>query len=147
MFKTRYYTKCCSRISFLWSRNHLYIVGFFFAILLFGSCQNPVNKNRGKKIVENIISDTRLIQIQYELCMNEISTVGITLDNCKDGIISIKKLHKKSVLNLSSLSKLRDKKIISNDTYDVYIEKLDKEFKKIRILHEKIEKEGVSFDL
>lgn len=147
MFKTRCYAKCCARISFLWSRNDLFIVGLFFFMLFFGSCQNFGNKNRGKKIIENIISDTRLIQVQYEICMNEISTVGITLDICKNEIISIKKLHKKSILNLSSLAKLRDKKIISNDAYNVYIEKIDKEFKKIRILHEKIEKEGVSFDL
>ena len=147
MFKTRYYTECSFRFSTYSSVIYSFSIYYCLIILLLGSCQNSVNEDKGEQLVESIISDIQLIKSNYSNCLSNIE-VGTEVENiCKDEVVKIRLLHKKTKGRLSVLANLKKKGILSNESYNSCIERINEELEAVRDLNHQLKEKGISINL
>ncbi|MCG8332451.1 MAG: hypothetical protein MI974_32495 [Chitinophagales bacterium] len=147
MFKTRYYTECSFRFSTYSSVIYSFSIYYCLIILLLGSCQNSVNEDKGEQLVESIISDIQLIKSNYLNCLSNIE-IGTEVENiCKDEVVKIRLLHKKTKGRLSVLASLKKKGILSNESYDSCIERINEELEDVRDLNHQLKEKGISINL
>lgn len=108
------------------------------------SCQNFVNQDKGKQLAGNIISDTQLIKSNYSNCLSHIEAGSEIV--CKDEVVKIRLLYKKTKENLLDLANLRKKGVLSDKTYNFYIEHINENLKDVRNLNYQLKEKGIFID-
>ena len=121
---------------------------FYCLIILFvGSCQNSAHNEKGKQLLESIISDTKLIKSNYSSCLSYFEAKKKVADICIKEKTEIRMLYKKTKENVSTLANLRMEGTLSAKAYNSYIERIDEELEDVRKLSSRLREKGVSIKL
>ena len=147
MFKTRYYAKRSLGLFTFGNTICKYFAFYCLIILFVGSCQNPTHNEKGKQLLESIISDAKLIKSNYSSCLSYFEAEEKVADICAKEKTEIRMLHKKTKVNLSTLANLRKEGALSTEEYNFYIERINEELEDVRELSNRLREKGVSIRL